>query len=132
MPTFGKRSATNLAQADEDLQRLMHEAIKHTDFTVIQGYRSPADQQKAYDEGHSKAKPGQSPHNFLPALAVDVIPYPEGFQATQARWDELGAVILDCAKRLKIGVTWGKTFKTLVDQPHFELTDWRDRAKKRK
>lgn len=125
MPSFGTRSNLNLNEAHPDLQRVMREAIKHTDFTIIEGYRGEAEQNKAKAEGKSNAAFGQSPHNFTPALAVDVMPYPEAFQASQARWDEVGAAILAAAKRLKIDVTWGKHFTKLVDQPHFELTNWR-------
>lgn len=130
MPTFGNRSLSNLSEAHPDLQAVMREAIKHTDFTVIEGYRGEAEQNKAKAEGKSKAAFGQSPHNFSPAYAVDVMPYPEAFQASQKRWDEVGDAILKAAAKLGIKITWGKYFKGLVDQPHFELTDWRNLAKR--
>lgn len=128
MPTFSERSRRNLVEAHIDLQRVMNEAIRHVDFVVIEGYRGRDEQEKAKREGKSNASFGESPHNFSPAYAVDVMPYPNAFQSTQAEWDKVGAAILAAAAGLGVKLTWGKNFKKLVDQPHFELTDWRKLA----
>lgn len=126
MPVFSKRSNDNLAEAHPLLQQVMQEAIKDFDFTVIEGYRGKEEQEKAFKEKKSKARFGQSPHNFKPALAVDVMPYPDAFKAKAEVWDAMGAAILAAAERIGVKVTWGRDFKGLVDKPHFELTDWRD------
>ena len=47
MPTFGKRSTTNLNEAHPKLQRVFNEVIKHFDCSVIQGYRLKEEQDKA-------------------------------------------------------------------------------------
>lgn len=124
MPTFGSRSLENLSQAHPDLQRVMHEAIKEYDFTVICGHRGKADQEKAYKEGNSNAKWLQSPHNYKPALAVDVVPYPIDWKNTK-RFEQMGQIIMACADRLGVQLKWGKDF-SFVDYPHFELLNWRD------
>lgn len=131
MPTFGKRSLDNLAQAHPDLQKVMHEAIKHFDFSVICGYRGMADQNKAYASGASKARFGQSPHNFKPSLAVDCTPYPLDWKDEKA-FKEMGKVIMDAAMRLGVRIRWGGDWdfneKTNDgwDKPHFELHPWKD------
>lgn len=130
MPVFSKRSRDNLAQAHPDLQRIMHEAIKETDFTVICGYRNKKDQDQAFKEGKSRARFGASPHNFAPAYAVDIMPYPEAFKATVARWEEMTNVIVRVADRLGIKIKLGRDFPGLVDRPHFELAGWREMAKR--
>ena len=40
MPSFGARSQTNLDTCDPELIRLLNEAIKHVDFSVIEGHRT--------------------------------------------------------------------------------------------
>lgn len=122
MPTFSKRSLDNLTQAHPDLQRVMKAAILYTDFTVICGYRGRADQDKALAEKRSKARFGQSPHNFTPALAVDIVPYPLNWNDLKA-FDEMGAVVMREALKLNVALTWGKFF-SFKDYPHFELKDW--------
>ncbi len=135
MPTFGDRSNRCLSEADPRLQKIMQEAIKEIDFAVICGYRNKEDQAKAKAEGKSNASFGQSPHNFVPAMAVDICPWPKAFKATVPEWEELTNVIVRVADRLGIPITLGRDFvsksgKKLVDRPHFELTGWREMVKR--
>lgn len=125
MPRFSQRSKDNLAQTHPLLQKLMESAITEFDFTVICGQRGREEQEAAYRAGKSRARFGQSPHNFAPSLAVDIVPYPLDWNDLAA-FNKMGAVIKKHAKKLGINVTWGKDFKTLKDYPHFELTNWRD------
>lgn len=79
------------------------------------------------DEKVTNAKAGQSAHNFLPALAFDVaFKLPSG----ASDWDS--KLFSQFAKlMLKTpGITWGGTFKSLKDQPHFERTGWETMVKK--
>lgn len=128
MPSFGSRSLSNLAGVHPDLRRVLDAAIKRIDFTVIQGQRGRAAQEKAKAEGNSNASFGQSPHNFAPALAVDVIPYPF------AGWDDKGLVedlrkiadvVVEEGKKLGIAITWGGNWKSIKDYPHLELANWK-------
>lgn len=136
MPTFGPRSLKNLEKVHPLLRKVLDEAIQHHDFTVICGNRGRAEQEEAYRKGNSKARFGQSPHNYDPAVAVDVIPYP----FKDADWDdlekfrEIAKHILAAADKLGIPVRWGADWnmngktsdERFVDTPHFELHPWRD------
>lgn len=121
---FGKRSEINLVSAHPDLERVARAAIKDYDFTVICSYRGRAEQEAAFRSGKSRARHGQSPHNFKPSLAIDIVPYPLNWNDTAA-FEAMGAVFMKHAARLGVRITWGRNFKGLVDMPHFELTNWR-------
>lgn len=142
MPAFGKRSLDILAELHPDMQRVLKLAIARTsqDFTLICGYRSPEDQNKAYAAGNSKAKAGQSPHNYKLSAAVDVIPYPFKGWKDKDIHKELRAiadVILACAKELGVSMRWGADWnmngrtddEKFVDGPHFEMHPWRQYVK---
>ena len=139
MPTFSAVSRKRLAQAHPQLQRLMNECIKGPiDFTILDSQRGRAAQEKAFKAGNSKAHFGQSAHNWNPALALDVAPYPIDWD-NRARFIQLGQqVILPTAKTLKIPVRWGGdwnmngkiTDEKFSDLPHYELTPWREYAKR--
>lgn len=127
MSVFGKRSLNNLAQLHPDMQKVMREAIKYNDFTIICGHRGKVDQETAFKSGNSQAKWLQSPHNFKPALAVDCVPYPLDWNNIAA-FELMGRVIMNAATRVGVKITWGKNFKGLRDYPHFELADWKNRV----
>lgn len=126
MPSFGSNSTRILKQLHPDLQRVAVEAVKHFDFSLICGHRNKTEQMRAYHSGASRAKYGQSPHNFKPALAFDSIPYPFQGWSVIPPFEEMGVAILDASKKVGVEITWGKGFKGLVDYPHFELTNWRN------
>lgn len=137
MPTFGDRSLKNLAKVHPKLRAVLDEAIKETDFTVICGHRGKAEQEAAFAAGNSKARFGQSPHNFEPACAVDVIPYPFKDWNDNEGFKRIAKAILGAAKRLGVPVRWGADWnqngrtddERFVDTPHFELHPWRDFTK---
>lgn len=107
-------------------------------------YRSPAEQDRLFrqptdridndgdgridepDERVTAARAGESPHNFLPALAFDV-----AFQTADRKLDWSPRNFSDFAQLvLKAGgITWGGSFRTLPDAPHFELAGWKTFAK---
>ncbi len=120
MYVFSKRSKKNLLTCDEKLQMLINEVIKETDCSVICGYRGEEAQEKAFNEGRSRARFGQSKHNDMPSSAVDVVPSPLDWDDLDA-FNHLGEMIMSKAKELDIKIKWGKHFKGLVDYPHFEL-----------
>lgn len=120
MPKFSKRSKKELATAHPDLQRLFNEVIKTTDCAVVCGHRGRDDQEKAFAEGFSRLRWPDSKHNKVPSLAVDVIPFPAGYSSVE-RFEELAAVVKETAKRLKISVEWGGSWKRFVDRPHWQL-----------
>ncbi len=124
MANFSTISAERLALAHPDIQRVMNEAIKDFDFSVLCSFRCEADQNAACAAGKSHAMWGQSAHNFEPSLAVDCAPHPLDWEDITA-FTQMAAIILSHATALGIKMTWGGSWKTLKDYPHFELTDWK-------
>lgn len=67
----------------------------------------------------TKARPGQSPHNF--GMAFDICfkpgdPYPN---ETSPLWEQVGAI------GEGVGLAWGGRWRNFRDRPHFERPDWR-------
>lgn len=120
MPSFSKRSLDNLATCHADLQKVAHEAIKTFDFTVIEGHRGEAAQNKAYAEQKSKLKYPNSKHNKKPSLAFDAAPYPLDW-GDRKSFDTMGKHMKDAAKKVGVKIKWGGDFKDFYDGPHFEL-----------
>ena len=132
MPHYSQRSTKNLKQAHIGLQKLFNEVINHFDCSIICGHRGEAAQEMAFDAGHSNAHFGESPHNFEPALAVDVIPYPTQWRDTD-RMHYFAGEVKGIAEMMGIEITWGGDWdrdthlsdQRFHDLPHFELKNWR-------
>jgi peptidoglycan L-alanyl-D-glutamate endopeptidase CwlK len=124
MAEFSKRSEAILYECHSDLIKLFEEIIKEYDCTINCGFRGQEDQEKAFKDGYSKAHWLQSPHNYLPALAVDVVPYPT-LWADENKLKELGKLVQIKAIDLELKITWGGSWKW-KDLPHYELTNWRE------
>lgn len=122
MPKFGTKSLEKLNTVHVDLQAVMLEAIRYTDFTILEGIRTKERQKELYDQGASKTL--DSKH--LKGEAVDVAPYPIDFSDT-GRFQFLAGVITAVAERLfnegKITrrLKWGGHWKSFKDMPHWEL-----------
>ena len=95
-------------------------------------FRSKAEQNLLYAQGRTrkgkivtKAKAGESPHNYLPALAFDI-----AFKKADGELDWNENLFLKfaniVASETKV-VNWGGHFKGFKDFPHFELTNWEAR-----
>lgn len=84
--------------------------------------RSPADQNAAYVTGVSRAKAGESPHNF--GCAVDLIHGTKGWELSRKQWDVIGHLGNELARSLGLAVTWGGDWD-FYDPAHWELTDWK-------
>lgn len=134
MPQFGERSNRNLRECHQDLQTLFREVVEEFDCSVIEGYRTELEQNKAFHAGKSKLKYPESKHNKQPSLAADVVPYPVDWTDTK-RFYYFGGYVLGVASRLyaegKMNhrVRWGGDWdgdrqnadQTFHDLPHFEL-----------
>jgi peptidoglycan L-alanyl-D-glutamate endopeptidase CwlK len=99
----------------------MTEALKDSpfDFGITEGVRTLEVQKLYVDRGKSRTM--RSKH--LTGDAVDIVVYDEKGKVT---WDltyyrQVAAHIKEVSERLKIPVTWGGDWKSLVDGPHFEL-----------
>jgi len=122
MPRFSKRSKEKLKTCDERLQLIFNIVIQIMDITILEGHRGEAAQEKAFAEGKSKAKWGQSDHNNNPSLAVDVAPYPIDWNDIK-RFHMLAGIVQAVAFYEGIDVRWGGNFNSFFDGPHFYLED---------
>lgn len=84
--------------------------------------RTSVEQNRLFKEGRSKARAGESPHNF--GAAVDLIHGTKGWGLTRKQWAILGHLGKELAVALTLDVTWGGDWK-FYDPAHWELTDWR-------
>lgn len=86
--------------------------------------RGKADQEQAYNTGHSKAHFGQSAHNYN--MALDLFKLTLEGASWDAEWYKQ-AVAPHVA--LNHALKWGGTFKSIVDLPHVEIDGWEDLVK---
>ena len=134
---FSKASKASRAKLHPQLKLLVDEAIKEIDFKILDSTRGRAAQEKAFRQGNSKARFGDSAHNYVPAIAVDLFPAPYDWDDRQA-FINLSKVILRIAKEKGIPLRWGGDWNMDGnlsdgwDMPHFELHPWRTWAKKSK
>lgn len=123
MPSFGQQSKNKLVTCDEQLQDILNEAINHIDFSVIDGHRPRDRQDRYYREGTSKVRWPNSKHNKYPSKAVDIVPYPGGFNNTDSKFYELATHVLAAANDLGVRLVWGGHWKNFKDLAHFELKE---------
>ena len=126
MPKYSKRSLGKLAECHADLQTLFQTVIKYWDCTVTWGYRGEEDQNTAFDKGYSKLRFPNSRHNKRPAMAVDVVPYPELY-SSKGEMMRFGNFVMGIATMLKQygaidhEIKWGGNWEHFRDYPHFEI-----------
>lgn len=133
MYTFSKRSREQLNTCHPKLVQVLEAAIKKIDFSVIEGHRGEAEQNRAFAEGRSRLRWPNSKHNKMPSEAVDIWPYPfkpEYWNQIEV-WENLAKVVLECAEELGIKIRWGGDWnqngdwrdEKFIDGPHFELVE---------
>lgn len=88
--------------------------------------RSPKRQNQLYGKT-SKAKAWQSPHQW--GLAADVIHARKGWDVPERFWTDLAAVIKVMDEEYDVRLTHGHYWR-FRDSAHFELTSWRDWARR--
>lgn len=135
MPAFSKESFSALSTAHIDLQTVMYEVIKHIDCTVLQGHRGQAEQEAAFANGKTTLHFPDSKHNKLPALAVDVVPFPVDW-SNPSRFYWFAGFVLGISEvlfqqgkithKIRWGGDWNQNYditdeKGLRDLPHFEI-----------
>ena len=108
-------------------------------------HRNNAMQMKLYAQGRTEkggivtwAKAGQSPHNYLPALAFDIAflkPDGKSLDWSGNNFIEFSKVVKRIAKSLKVDITWGGDWdndgvvdRKKTDLPHFQLDNWKKMA----
>ena len=136
MPKFSKASLSKLESCHKDIQSVMNEAIKHMDFVVLAGYRTPNEQFELYKKGRTfqggkwvktgntvtnlDGKTKLSNHNYSPSLAIDIAPYPIDWNDTD-RFEALAEVVKKAAKTVGVDITWGGDWVSPIDMPHFQI-----------
>lgn len=125
---YSGRSRARLDDCHPSLQVLFDEVIKHIDCIILVGHRGMVDQNNAYHGGLSQLKYPQSKHNSVPAMAVDVAPYPLDWKDTKGFYYFAG-IVKGIASQLDINIRWGGDWdsdndlndQTFMDLIHFEL-----------
>lgn len=124
MNYYSKKSLDILSRAHEDLQKLFLSVGEEIDCSIVCSTRGEKEQEEAFNNNYSKAHFGQSPHNFIPALAVDCVPYPSKYSDIQ-KLKDLGAAIQIKAIELGIQIEWGGNWVGFRDYPHYQLKNWK-------
>ena len=134
MPQFSRNSLLKLDTCHEDLQTIFNHVVKSFDCTIVDGNRSEAKQNEAFDNGFSKVKFPNSKHNSMPSMATDVIPYPIDWRDLD-RMRLFAGYVLGIARMLKdygaieSEIRWGGDWdrdtqvrdNNFNDFPHFEI-----------
>jgi peptidoglycan LD-endopeptidase CwlK len=141
MPQFSATSRQRLLTCDFRLRTILFKAIEVVDFTVVQGHRDKAGQDKAFAEGKSKLKWPDGNHNAMPSRAVDIAPVYFESGVLRIDWSDVIAFgrimgVVQCIAfqervRLRFGLDWDGDFRSVdrdpgesfLDAPHIELVD---------
>ena len=118
---FSSISSKRLNECHPDLQTLFKHVLARMDISIACGYRPKVEQDAAYEAGFSTLKWPKSRHNSWPSGAVDVIPYPSGYKATEEEWNRLAEIVFDEAELLGVQVEWGGHWTRPKDRPHWQL-----------
>lgn len=121
---YRKSDEAKLAELHPHLADVVYQCAKlGTKFIVVETIRGKAAQELAKHTGHSNARFGQSPHNYNPALGVDLgpVPYPGQIHDYQ----NLALAMFAAAKAVVVAIDWGGDWHSLKDYPHFELSNWK-------
>ena len=129
MPSFSSRSKEKLKGVHPDLVKVLNEAIKHVDFTVLEGLRSKERQEELVATGKSKtmnSKHLKQSDGY--GHAVDIICYPIDWENWNRNYMFAGWIKGFAAAngvKLRIGADWNGNFdttdQTFHDLPHIEL-----------
>ena len=84
--------------------------------------RGSQEQNRLFREGKSKARAGESPHNY--GAAVDLIHGVKAWNLTRKQWALVGHIGKETAASAGLKVTWGGEWE-FYDPAHWELTQWR-------
>ena len=91
-------------------------------FVISEIKRTGERQDQLYALGRSKAKSGQSPHQY--SLAVDLISFTKGWDLTPAQWAVVGTIGKEAARRANVSVEWGGDW-SFYDPAHWQIKDWK-------
>lgn len=135
--SFSAKSRLSRQKLHPMLQAVVDDVIKSVDFMILDATRGKVEQERAFHLGRSKAHFGDSAHNYVPAVAMDLFPAPYDWRNVEA-FRHLAQEVLFAGQRLKVPLRWGGDWDMdgkpnttgLIDLPHFELNPWRKYATK--
>jgi hypothetical protein len=130
---MGPKSKERLATCHELLQRIVTDAARQAEFSVICGHRGQKEQDEAFDRGNSKLRWPQSKHNHVPSLAVDLLPLPTQW-ADRKAFERLAVIVKGVANAMRVRVRWGGDWndngrsddEKFYDGAHFELVKYKN------
>ena len=136
MPRFGTRSNIQLDTCHPEIQRILNEAIKYFDFSVICGHRDRAGQELAFKTKKTQLDWPNSKHNKLPSMAVDIAPWPISWENVSSFKFLAGHILtvsymMHSEGRITHLMRWGGDWdndkdmndQKFIDLPHFELIE---------
>lgn len=85
--------------------------------------RTPEEQTALFVRGVTKARGGESPHNY--GLAVDIVHSRRAWDISPEGWKMLGHIGKEVAASLGIKVVWGGDWN-FYDPAHWELANWKE------
>lgn len=119
---LSRSSLLRLKGVDAKLVEVVKAAAQISDipFQVTEGLRTR--ERQAYLVKTGKSKTMNSYH--LRGKAVDLVAMPSGQVSwSLADYRKLNAAMQKAAKKLGVTITWGGTWKTIVDGPHWQLEE---------
>lgn len=143
MPKFGNKSLSILQNAHPELRRVLNEAIKYFDFSVIESVRTQEQHEANVKAGKTKTTWEKSKHRArldnegrMTSWAVDIAPYPCDW-SDKASFALMAGYVLGIAAvlhrqgflthKLRWGGDWSGDGKTnderFYDGPHIEMVD---------
>lgn len=125
MGKYSYKSYIELSSAHLDLQKIFKEVLELKNHSIIEGFRNEKKQNSYFEKGLSALKYPNSNHNQRPSLAVDAVPYPEGYMNIRALEDfalivKSVAHILLKRKEISHSIKWGGDWEE-KDYAHWEL-----------
>lgn len=117
---LNRTSLTRLRGVDENLVAVVKAAAAITEvpFQVTEGVRTRERQQYLVKTGKSKTM--NSYH--LRGKAVDLVATPGGEVSWNlADYRKINAAMQKAAKNAGVTITWGGTWKTIIDGPHWQI-----------
>jgi hypothetical protein len=129
MNKFGIASQSRLINLHSDLRVLAYDVLVHMDISIICTDRQKMEQEAAFFSGKSKAQWLESPHNYLPACALDAGEWNPNIKGgidwedeeSFKRMTDLFKIHAEARNiQIECGFDWG------WDLPHIQLKHWRD------
>lgn len=87
------------------------------------GLRTRGEQQRLFTQGVSKARPGESPHQY--GAAVDLVHFGKYWDLTPLQWAVVGAIGKEVARKCNLKIEWGGDWD-FFDPAHWQLENWRE------